>query len=205
MTVASVERPRAADSYVVAAAWCLIASAVLLLFLPVAPNVAAKTGSPWHGLFVGLTSLDHLLVLAGILGLARSGAMGKDLIALAGTILSVAAFAALAVAEPVNDFSKSAAMVLYGVGSLGAALGLILAGVATIRTGRWTSWRRFTPLASGLFFVVVVMPSFALPGSAFEYFIGLWGLTFLFLGMAMWAESWATTAELSEFPLSANR
>ena len=189
MTSATAERLRAADPFVIAAAWCLIAAGVLPLALPVAPHVAAQAGSPWHSLFIGLTSLQHLLVLAGIAGLARTGAVGEGWLGRIGTIFSICAFAALAVAEPMNDISTNVANVLYGFGSLGATLGLILLGVATIRTRRWRSWRRFTPLASGLFFVVAVMPAFALPGRAFEYFIGLWGLTFLLLGIAVLTES----------------
>ena len=189
MITTTAERPRLADSRVIAAAWCLVAAGVLPLLLPVAPNIAAQKSSPWHGLFVGMSSLDHLLVVAGIAGLALSGALGKGRLGRAGKFLSIAAFGILAVAEPTNDVSTNAAGVLYGLGSLGATLGLILTGVATIRTGRWRSWRRFTPLFSGLFFLVAVMPSFALPGSAFHYFIVLWGLTFLVLGIAMLAES----------------
>jgi hypothetical protein len=189
MTVASVERPRAVDSFVVAAAWCLVAAGVLPLALPVAVHDAARASSPWHSLFVGMTVLIHLLVLAGIAGLARSGALGRGLLGLAGTVLAVAAFFILAVAEPTNEINTKVAGVLYGLGSLGVIVGLILVGAATIRTALWTSWRRFTPLACGLFFVIAVMPSFALPGSPFHYVLGLWGLTFLLLGIAVLAES----------------
>ncbi len=188
MTTATTERTRAADSFVAAAAWCLVAAGVLPLALPVAANVAAHAGSPWHGLFIGLTTLQHLLVLGGIAGLGHSGAMGRGRLGRIGTVLAIAAFAALALAELTNDLSKTIANVLYGFGTLGAASGLLLVGAATIRARRWASWRRFTPLASGLFLVVVVMPSFALPGRAFGYFIGLWGITFLLLGIAMLTE-----------------
>ncbi len=70
-----------------------------------------------------------------------------------------------------------------------ACLGCSLITHPGLRTGRWSGWHRFTPLAAGLFFVVVVMPSFALPGRDFEYAIAVWGVCFLLLGMAMRAEA----------------
>jgi hypothetical protein len=48
----------------------------------------------------------------------------------------------------------------------------------------WRGWRRFTVLACGLF-IVVVLASFALPGYAANYAIGLWGVCWIALGIAL--------------------
>jgi hypothetical protein len=49
----------------------------------------------------------------------------------------------------------------YGVASIAVGAGLTLAGVAVARAGRWTGWRRWTPLACGAGVFVVVMPGVA--------------------------------------------
>ncbi len=58
-----------------------------------------------------------------------------------------------------------------------------------VRAGRWTGWRRFAPLACGLFIPLVLFPSFALPGYAMNYSIGLCGVCWLLLGLALRAEA----------------
>jgi hypothetical protein len=67
-------------------------------------------------------------------------------------------------------------------------VGLILAGVAVIRARQWEGWRRFTPLACGLFIVAVLL-SFGLPGYASNYPIGLWGVCWLLFGLALRTEA----------------
>ena len=88
--------------------------------------------------------------------------------------------------------SLSLLLLLAGMVSLctlGLPAGLILAGIAALRTRLWGGWHRFRPLIAGLFLVVVVFPSFALPGHDFEYVIAAWGLSFVLLGAAMRAEA----------------
>jgi len=78
--------------------------------------------------------------------------------------------------------------VLYSVASLALMVGLVLLGVAVVRAGRWGGWRRYAPLACGLFIPLVMFPSFALPGTASNYAIGLWGITWLLVGVAQLVE-----------------
>ncbi len=131
MNPSAMERGQPAGSFEVAAAWSTIAAGVLQLGGgPVEPLVA--TSSPAHGLIIGLNSLNHLLLLVGMVGLARSGALNGDLPARGGTVLSVIGFAVLALAEPTTLASEDLANILFGIGSLGVAVGLILAGIATL-------------------------------------------------------------------------
>ncbi|HLY89243.1 MAG TPA: hypothetical protein VKQ27_09675 [Acetobacteraceae bacterium] len=148
---------------------------------------AAIPGTTW--LTAGLSSLSHLLLLAGMLGLWTSGAMGRGRIARAGTWITVISWAILAVAEFVDVVSTDVAVPLFSAATVGLPAGLILAGIATLRTRLWKGWHRFIPLIAGLFVVLVVFPSFALPGHDFEYVIAAWGVCFVLLGAAMWAEA----------------
>jgi hypothetical protein len=57
----------------------------------------------------------------------------------------------MAIAEKATDDSIASAVdTLFGIGSLLTAGGLLAAGWATLRAGRWSSWQRLTPLACGL-------------------------------------------------------
>jgi hypothetical protein len=123
-----------------------------------------------------------------MVGLWASGAMGRGRLAWSTTWSTVIAWAVLAVAELVALVSMDVANVLFAIGTLGVAVGLSLAGAATIRERRWQAWRRFTPLAAAVFLIVGVFPAFALPGRDFEYVIAAWGLCFVMLGLAMRAE-----------------
>jgi len=81
------------------------------------------------------------------------------------------------------------AVAFYSTATIALILGLTLLGVAVLRTGRWTGWYRFTPLACGLFLLLVVFPALFLPGYASNYAIGAWGICWLLLGLALLAES----------------
>jgi hypothetical protein len=181
MSQATATAPRTTTPTVVWSAWGTMAGGVLQV------AGAAIPGTTW--LTAGLSSLSHLLLLAGMLGLWTSGAMGRGRIARAGTWITVIGWAILAAAELVDVVSTDVASALFGVSTLGLPVGLILAGIATLRTRVWRGWHRFTPLIAGLFVVIVIFPSFALPGHDFEYVIAAWGLCFVLLGAAMRAEA----------------
>ena len=181
MSEATATTTRTIGTSVVWTAWATMAGGLLLL------AGGAIPGTTWF--IAGLSSLSHLLLLAGMIGLWTSGAMGRGRIARAGTWITVICWAILAVAELVDMVSTDVASALFGVSTLGLSTGLILAGIATLRTHLWKGWHRFTPLTAGLFLVVVVFPSFALPGRDFEYVIATWGVSFVLLGAAMRTEA----------------
>jgi hypothetical protein len=81
------------------------------------------------------------------------------------------------------------AEVLFAFATLLLTMGLVIAGAALVRSGRWSGWHRFTVLACGLFLPLVFLPSFALPGLATHYAIGVWGVCWLLVGLALRAES----------------
>jgi hypothetical protein len=89
----------------------------------------------------------------------------------------------MAIAEKATNGSIAAAVdTLFGIASLLTAGGLLAAGWATLKAGRWSGWRRLTPLACGLW-------SLALIGFVFTdvrmLAIAVYGLCFLAFGIAL--------------------
>jgi hypothetical protein len=106
----------------------------------------------------------HLLVLVGVLGVARSGVAGTGRATRTGTAVATAGLVAFAVAElasiPVRDrrLDDTGAVVvgtLFGVATVLTAVGMLVLGVATVRAHRWHGWRRAVPLATGVWLLVL--------------------------------------------------
>lgn len=134
----------------------------------------------------------HLGGLAGAVALGLSGAAGGGL-GRAGVGIAVAgmlAFVAAEIAAP-----GVASDVLYGVAPLAVALGLVLAGVAVLRAGRWRGWHRYVPLIAGAWIVVVITPVMAAGDPAAHHaaapvlVLGAWHVLLAVLGFAVLAET----------------
>ena len=184
MQSTTVERSRPGESMITVAAWSAIAGALLQIVLGI-PLAHLQAQLPVPTTILGLNAISHLLLLVGIVGLARSGAAGRGRIAGAGIALTLLGLVVLTLAEFTAMVNMDIAVLFYGSATLAMALGLILTGVAVLRAGRWTGWQRFTPLVCGLFIPLVVIPAFALPGYASHYAIGIWGVCWLLLGLSL--------------------
>lgn len=167
------------------AGWILIAGSLMDMVLAIPLAGLEVPGSPAHGPITGLNMVQHLTLLAGVIGLAWSGAAGPGRLARAGLGLSLLGICLLTLAEPVTLVSYPVAYVVFPIAEVVMAIGLILVGVAVLGAGRWTGWSRFTPLACGVFIPIILMPAVALPGLWFHYVIGIWGLGWLLLGVAL--------------------
>jgi hypothetical protein len=187
-TTVTIEQQRASSAPIAGAAWAVIAGALLQLVLGI-PLASLQAQSPLPGPIAALNALNHLLLIAGVLGLAWSGAAGSGRLGRGGLLLALLGLSVLTLAELVAVRTVGAAEALYGAATLTLAAGLLLTGIAVLRAGRWTGWRRFVPLACGLYIPLVLFPSFALPGPASHYAIGLWGVCWLLLGVALLGES----------------
>jgi hypothetical protein len=186
MTANTLRQPRAALSPLAPLAWSTIVGGVMTFALgvPLASFEAAEPPLWWVPVF---NAVSHLLLLVGLFGLVRSGAAGRGGLAASGLWLTILGLALAIVAEFGWLTGTSAIDALYGISSLAIMLGLILAGAAMVRGGRWTNWRRFTPLACGLYVPLVVGTAFALPGLLPHYAIGVWGVCWLLIGLAQLA------------------
>jgi hypothetical protein len=72
---------------------------------------------------------------------------------------------------------------IYAVGGLLSAVGFLAAGVATLRARLWSGWRRFTPIAVGIWTTALMAPTFtkALPTG-----VAVYGLCLLALSLALY-------------------
>jgi hypothetical protein len=188
MTANTLDQPRITLSSTAFLAWSSIAGGVLALVggIPLASFEAADQPLWWVPV---LNAVSHLLVLLGVAGLVRSGAAGRGRLAASGLWLTILGLAVNIVAEFAWLIGTSAFGALLGISVLAITLGLILAGAAMVRGGRWAGWQRFTLLACGLYIPLVLLPAFALPGLLPHYAIGGWGVCWLLLGVAQLAEA----------------
>jgi hypothetical protein len=156
---------------------------------------------PWSssGAFVAfsiLSALIHALIIVGLLAFGRSGAAGRSRTATSGLTLAVTGTALLLVGElasiPIHDAAvdDTAAVVvgaIFGVASVASTIGFLLTGWATLRAGMWHGWHRYTPLATGLWLVVLTPLGIAAP-TLMHGGVGIYGLCLLAMAIALYAE-----------------
>ena len=143
-------------------------------------------------------TLTHVLTFLGTLGLVRSGAAGTGRGALVAGRVLLAGMALLVPAELGFAFFAGSALdeppvvvvsSVIGLAATLAGIGLTAVGVAVLRRGTWTGWRRAVPLVSGLAVLGVLLPLQAVAPEAFLVGIGVWNLTLALLGVALARES----------------
>ncbi len=148
------------------------------------------------GFFVAESSflLNHLLLLVGLIGLGRSGAAGVGRLGRYGVGTAVAGMALLSLCEVramtlVNATWPSPQTDLldmgYGVATIAIGVGLILAGIAVLRTGRWSGWPKYITLACGLAVFLMVLPGVFGPFLVGRLVLTAWMLMFAALGVAL--------------------
>ena len=139
--------------------------------------------------------VQHLGLLVGIAALSRADTMAQDGSARWGTGLAASGMALLAVTEMFAITARNSTYpgdgtgrldVLYGVSSLAVGVGLILAGIAVRRRGRWTGWRGMVVLVAGIFVFVPMTPALLGPFVLARLAITVWMLLFAALGYALW-------------------
>ncbi|WP_240543466.1 hypothetical protein [Spirosoma foliorum] len=75
------------------------------------------------------------------------------------------------------------------LGAVLNGLGMIIVGIASLKSKIWTDWKRYTPLLVGLFPFVFMFPLRFLTGARPPAMIGLWGFAWLALAVAVWQRS----------------
>jgi hypothetical protein len=140
-----------------------------------------------------LWTLTHVLVLLGVIGLARSGLTGPSRTGRIGSWVAVAGMALLVPAEAGYVFAANAAensatdnalSAVFGLAVPVAGIGLLLAGAATLRSGRWPGPGRYAPLLCGVLAFALVAVQIARP-SVFTWPIAVWNLAFIWFGLAL--------------------
>jgi hypothetical protein len=99
---------------------------------------------------------------------------------------TVTEVAAIAARNDTNDTTMAGLLVTsYGLFSLLIGVGLILEGVAVLWARVWDGWRRWLPLALGIWVFVPLMPSMGLPVEGAEAAMAGWMLLFAALGWCL--------------------
>jgi predicted membrane channel-forming protein YqfA (hemolysin III family) len=140
--------------------------------------------------FTVFAAACHLLMLVGVIYLARGGLAGASRTGEIGLGCVVAGLAMLFVCEwaqlPVADqhTSSTGPSIVdggFGLATLLLAGGMIAVGIATLRRPRQDSWRRYAPLTCGLLSLIVIPIQFT---SALWLGITVFCLGYVLLGAA---------------------
>lgn len=155
---------------------------------------------PWSGATAATTSLiwgvTQLMLVVGLVAFTRSGAVRSKAgrvggrLAVAGALLYVVAHV-LSLAgydATLDDPIAVAVMSCFGVGTLLTAVGLIMAGAVTLRSGVWSSWRRLTPLGLGVWMVAMMPLQFT---AALPVAVGIYAAATMAFGLALLLEGLA--------------
>jgi hypothetical protein len=161
----------------------------------VAPDRYSYPYSPTGYVLAELTFiLNHVLLLVGVLGVARAGAAGRGRLGRVGLWTSAVGLMALTLCEVGSAALANSAIPTprtdalgagYGVASILTGVGLILAGVAVVRTRHWTGWARYIVLICGIAVFVIVIPGIASTFLAGRLVLVAWMLMFATLGLAL--------------------
>ena len=133
----------------------------------------------------GCVFVANTLALIGVIGLARSGAAGDSLLAKIGLGLALVASALFLPFDVLVAVNEDLGGMLLGLTSLVQGLGLLLAGIAVLRAGRWNSWGRFTPLLCSLYTFLILIPALALSDGYNAWALAGWEIPFMLLGLAL--------------------
>jgi len=205
---------RVAIGFMGAGAATAVAGAVLQFGLEPATELSDDMWRyPWSssGAFVAFSlfsALLHGLVIAGLVAFGRSGAAGGSRAASTGVALAVAGTALLLVGElasipirnaEIDDTGAGIVGAIFGLAGIVSTVGFLVTGRATLRARVWRDWRRFTPLAVGIWLTALTLLTLAVP-KALHGGVGLYGVCLLAMATALYSQPApsmsATAAEL---------
>ena len=196
-----VIRQRAA-LFIIAGVATAVSGAVLFLGLQPSTDISDEMWRyPWEssGAFVVFSLFSaalHAVVIVGILALGRSGVAGRSRAASRGVALAAAGTGLLLVGEllsipirdaDIHDASANVIGAVFGVASVLSTIGFLVLGRATLRADVWHGWRRFTPLATGIWLTAITLFGVALP-TALHGMVGVYGLCLLAMALALYTE-----------------
>jgi hypothetical protein len=137
--------------------------------------------------------LIHLGELATFVALGLSGAAGTGLPGRLGIGVGVLGALLLAVAEVITLSAPGTSETLFAIAPVLVGIGLVLAGIAVVRTGLWTGWRRWVTLALGVYVFAVLTPLIITSGGppAYAAIAGLmvWQVLWVLIAVAVLVET----------------
>lgn len=149
------------------------------------------TGFTWIQLFFAVQHIPLFLVLLAVswLGVVGRSGMGR-----AGLVIAVAGMVGLTITEVAaiaargDDLDTTLVQVLngvYGVVTIMAGVGLVMAGVAAMRERVWSGWHRVVLLVTGIWVFVPMIPALATSFLGARLAITAWMLLFAAVGWAV--------------------
>jgi len=156
------------------AAW-LVAAAV---------GAAARDDSTRFYAAESVWLVAQLLLLAALIGLRSLRPDGGRRLGRFGFGLAVLGRLVFVAAEVIALVDGAESEALLPLGAVLTALGMVMVGGSTIRAGVWNDWRRFTPLAVGVYPFLFMFPLVATGGSP-DLSVALWALPTSALGVAV--------------------
>lgn len=176
-------------SFVRSSALSLILGALLQLVLGTIQHVAPVwPPSLAFSIRNSAIALSHLLVLIGVIGLARTGAAGNGWLGKIGLGIAIVGGILFIPSELLIQFNQTLGSNLDGMCAMLLGLGLVLAGIAVIRARQWQGWHRVMPLLTGLYVFLVIFPAFAITKGPNFLALAGWGVPALLFGIALRAE-----------------
>lgn len=140
-------------------------------------------------------AMQHLTMVAVIVALLLTPAVGSSRLARAGLCVGIAGLALLALlelaaiaaahsvsGEPLYGLVQS----LFAIPMMLTGFGLVLGGIGVLRAGAWKGVKRLLPLILGIYVFVPLMPAIMGPHLAGRIGIGIWVLLFGHLGWLLW-------------------
>jgi hypothetical protein len=162
------------------------AAVVALVVTVLAAFVDAGIARPGAGAYlvsgVVMTAVD-LAVAVAFAALSGAGAMQAGRYGTVSfTILVVSSFG-MVIAEALLRVDFALGNAAYGIVGPLQAVGLVLVGFGIIRARRWSSWRRFSALALGLYIPLLMVPLLVASGGT--SLLALGGYHLLVLAIAI--------------------
>ncbi len=200
ITIPTDVRPnfvRTAGQLTVAGALLGVVGGLITGFIPpvVEPSQFSYPYSPAGFLMAQLVFiLNHLVLLVGTLGLARSGATGDRTYGRLGVWVSVGGWGlltlcevrAMTLAESAYPTAQTDVLDIgFGVATILIGIGLVLVGIAVASAKVWAGWARFTPLVCGIAVFVMVIPGVFGPFLAGRLVLTAWMLMLAGVGVAL--------------------
>ena len=133
-----------------------------------------------------LSSLRAAATAGGLIALLYSGACGPGRMTWLAQIVAITGSALLVPAELLVHWSRAIAGPFYALGVIALLVGPLWYGTAAIRQGRWTGWRKWTPLLPAVFIAVFVLALFAGRGGALA--LGVFVLSYVPLAVALFTQ-----------------
>ena len=170
---------------------CLLGGVLWVLTLALLTAIA--DGSTGFMVSEVVLVVVQVMLLVGVLGLLWSGAAGPGWFAKGALAVALVGRILFVLAELHALVLGSDDTPLLPLSALLTAVGMLLVGVAVLRTGRWNGWTRVTPLLCGLYPFLAMFPLIAITSAPNPWTIAAWGVFWTLLGLALRVH--AVTAE----------